>query len=211
MNCLKKAKKSEESKTSLNKGKNQLNKKLSDIKIKYIHNQAGVITFSKNTLLCFIFFIFIWIIVEHLIEIFSFLKDLDFWMVEIIIVSLLNAKMFNLNIYRHQIITLSFNSIPVILKIFAIILSFKDENNQNIYCNNNINYQYDYSCECYNINIFNNNTYNSNFNNENCDDSTGLKNLYVIFSWLVPLGILIYLFLITLRSYINSKLNGLWI
>ena len=205
MNYLKKPEKTNESNNSLKEGKSLLNKKLSsDSKIVYIHHKVTNMTFSKNTFYCFIFLIFIWIVEEHLIEIYTFLKDLDFWMLEIIIVTLLNSKMFNLEIFRHQKLTLFFNIIPVILKVVTIILSVKDEGNKdNLKCGNIINYQYDYSCECFNDNIT---KMNNNTKEINCE-SNKLKNLYVIFIWLIPVGIIGYLLLITLRSYINSKLK----
>ena len=209
MNFLRKNKKPN-NKMKKEKDKQLDNKK--DLKISYIHNSFNSvkdIAFSKKTLFCFISLMFIWIIEEHLFELYSILKDLDFWMVEIIIVSLIMSKMFHFNIFRHHILTFAFNCIPIILKILTIILSFKDESNQDFNCGNNIiNYQYDYSCEYYynNINRFNNNTYNNTFNNAN-EDSIRLKKLYVIFTWLVPVGIITYLFLIILRSYINSKLK----
>ena len=210
INFLRKSKKSE---NIIKKEKEkQLDiKKTKEIKISYIHNSVNSvkdIIFSKKTLYCFLLLMVVWIIEEHLFEMYTMFKDLDFWMVEIIIVSLIMSDMFHFNIFRHHILTFIFNCIPIILKIFTIILSFKDENNQNFNCDNNINYQYDYSCECFNNNInrMNNNIYNDTYNNANCD-SKRLKNIYVVFNWLVPIGIIIYLFLITLRSYINSKIK----
>ena len=210
INVLKKTKKPENM-IKKEKEKQLDKKKPKDVKISYIHNSYNSvkdIIFSKKTLYCFILLMVVWIIEEHSFEMFTMLKDLDFWMIEIIIISLIMSDMFHFNIFRHHILTFVFNCIPIILKIFTIILSFKDENNQNFNCDNNINYQYDYSCECFNNNInrINNNIYNNTYNNANCD-SKSLKNIYVVFNWLVPTGIIAYLFLITLRSYINSKLK----
>ena len=214
INFLKKNKKSEKM-IKKEKDKKPDTKKKKKLKISYIHNSVNSvkdITFSKKTLYYFLLLILLWIIEEHLFEIYSMFKDLDFWMVEIIIVSLIIFKMFHFNIFRHHILTFVFNCIPIVLKIFTIILSFKDENNQNVYCENNINYQYNYTCECFinNYNRINNNTYNVSYNNthnnEYCE-SKRLKNIYVIFTWLVPVGIISYLCLIFLRSYINSKIK----
>jgi len=46
--------------------------------IKYIHNNGKIAYLSNNTLLYFLFIIFLWILDENLIQLFSFLKDLDF-------------------------------------------------------------------------------------------------------------------------------------
>ena len=112
--------------------------------------------------------------------------------------------MFNLEIFRHQILTLAFNAVPVILKVVTIILSLNDEGNKNnLKCDDIINFQYDYNCVCFKNNITKSNNYT---NDINCG-SNKLKNLYVIFKWLIPVGIIGYLLLITLRSYVNSKLK----
>ena len=57
----------------------------------FIVKNQKVNVYSKKFLY---FIIFLWILEEHLIEIFSILKDLDFWMIEIIILSYFNWKMF---------------------------------------------------------------------------------------------------------------------
>ena len=169
------------------------NKELLEGKIVYIHYERRKnFTYSKYTFYFFLFLICLWIVEDHLNEIFIFLKDLDFWAIEIIITSLLNSKMFHLKIFRHHILVYFINFIPIILKIFPIILSFNDEGNQNYIINNTIYYEY-----CYNNN-------SADCKNANKDK---LKNLYVIYWWLVPVGIITYLFLITLRAFVNSKLK----
>ena len=60
-------------------------------KIEYIHTPKKNLYFSQNFIYGILFVIFLWIIEENAIQIYSFLKDLDFWMVEIIIVCLLNS------------------------------------------------------------------------------------------------------------------------
>ena len=129
----------------------------------------------------FYFIIFLWIVEEHLIEIFSILKDLDFWMIEIIILSYFNWKMFKIKAYLHQQLVMILNLLPTISKIISIIISFLDK------YNNDGNY-YEYK-------------YPKGY------EETKLKNLYVCFEFLVPVGILIYLTLITLRAYVNSNLK----
>ena len=127
------------------------------------------------------FIIFLWIIEEHLIELFSVLKDLDFWMIEIIILSYLYSRMFKEQIYLHHKLIMIVNLLPIILKVFSITFSFKD-----IYNKERDDYEYRYPPEY---------------------EHTKLKNLYVRFVFLIPVGILIYLILITLRSYVNSNLK----
>ena len=82
--------------------------------------------------------------------------------------------------------------ISIILKLFPIILSFKDIGNQKYIINDIIYYEY-----CYN-NI-----------NRDCKNvnTNKLKTLYVIYWWLVPIGIITYITLITLRAFINVNLK----
>ena len=144
----------------------------------FIVKNEKVNVYSKK-FLCFI--IFLWIIEEHLIEIFSILKDLDFWMIEIIILSYFNWKMFKIKAYLHQQLIIALNLIPIILKIISINISFQDK-----YNTDGDYYEYKYPIGY---------------------EETKLKNLYVHFVFLIPLGILVYLSLITLRAYVNSNLK----
>jgi hypothetical protein len=144
----------------------------------FIVKSQRVNAYSKKF---FYFIIFLWIVEEHLIEIFSILKDLDFWMIEIIILSYFNWKMFKIKAYLHQQLVMILNLLPTISKIISIIISFLDK------YNNDGNY-YEYK-------------YPKGY------EETKLKNLYVCFEFLVPVGILIYLTLITLRAYVNSNLK----
>ena len=164
---------------------NKNNKK--DLKFEYIHTpKINFVFFSKNTIYWILFIIFLWVFEEHAIQLHSFLKDLDFWMIEIIIVSLLCAYMFKQEIYKHQKLIFAFNIIPIILKVVTIILSFCDEGNDMKEKGNYL----------YNNTLAKNNTANYR-----------LKNLYVIYNWIVPVGIIVYLLLITLRSYVNAKIK----
>ena len=89
------------------------------------------------------------------------------------------------------------NLFPVIFKIITIILSFKDDcNKENDYYYYYYNYKND-SC------IKNNETPNK------AEDSKRLKNYYVKNAYIVPIGIIVYLLLITLRSFVNSSLKWL--
>jgi len=149
----------------------------SDNSVIIVKNQK-INDYSKTFLF---FIIFLWIIEEHLIEIFSILKDLDFWMIELIILSYFNWKMFKMQTYLHHKLIMILNLLPTITKIFSIILSFLDKYNKD-----GNYYEYNYP-EGY--------------------EGKKLKNLYVRFAYLVPVGILIYLILITLRAYVNSNLK----
>ena len=45
------------------------------------------------------------------------------------------------------------------------------------------------------------------FDGTNYNPTGRLKSLYVIYKWIIPIGIICYLLLITLRSYVNSKIK----
>ena len=115
------------------KSKNEiLLKKKVDSKINYIYNKINI---SKKTLFLFLFLTLIWIIEDHLIEIFaSVFKDLDFWMFEIIILYYINSKFFNQEHYLHQKLIIFLNLILSLFKISVIIISIfgdKEENENN--------------------------------------------------------------------------------
>jgi hypothetical protein len=120
---------------------------------------------TKNLYYQYIMITILWIIEEHLLLIYLFaFKDLDFWMLELLIITYISARMFKLQTYNHHKVAILFNIFPCILKIITIILSF-NENNQN----------------------------------------EGVS--YTESASLVVFGISIYLVLITLRSYVNSKIK----
>ena len=109
---------------------------------------------------------FIWVLEELSIDIYSYaLKDLDFWMVELIIITYLNAYMFKIQIYKHQKCAIWFTTFPCFLKVLTIILYLFDENKEII------------------------------------------PILYNVKRIFIPIGIIIYLILITLRSYVNTKIK----
>ena len=61
---------------------------------------------SKSVLII----IFFWIFESHLLELFTLcLKDLDFWMLELLIITYLSANMFKLQIYKHQKLAIYLN------------------------------------------------------------------------------------------------------
>ena len=104
---------------------------------------------------------FLWIFEEQLLIIYGLtLKDLDFWMFELLIITYLIAKMFKFQIYKHHKFAILFNLLACLLKIAKIFLSYKD---------NNI--------------------------------------LYTKYEFLIPTGIAIYLILITIRAFVNTKIK----
>ena len=183
---------------SLNKSENGDNHSasLSPSKINYIYHNNKNYFLTNKALLIFVFIVFMWILDENLIQIFSFLKDLDFWMIEIIIISYMTAKIFKNKMYLHHKLIIFLNLIPVLFKIIAIYLSFQDK------CNK-VGDDY-YYCFYYKENkcLSRNETISYKLNE-------GLKNYYVKNAYLVPIGIIVYLILITLRSYVNSSIKWL--
>ena len=56
------------------------------------------------------------------------LKIFEFWMFELLVISYINAKIFNLEIYKHQIFAIIFNSfICLLFRLASFILSFSLE------------------------------------------------------------------------------------
>ena len=102
---------------SSNKDSKVKNKR-SNSGIKLIYNRNNLFYNSDNLPLHILLIIFLWVLEEHLIDIYSsILKDLDFWMIEL---------------YSHQRFVFYLNIIPCIFKIITIILSFVKERNENI-------------------------------------------------------------------------------
>ena len=188
-------------------GRKSLNKRLTTHKIKYFQFNYKNSLFSKTSLMS-ILIIILWILDELLIQIFSFLKDLDFWMIEIIIISYMASKMFKEKIYLHHKMIIYLNLFPITFKIFAIILSFYDDcnkvnNGDYFYC-----YNYDYKSNNFSMCLSKNET-NYFYNKTKINLTGGLKNYYVTNIHIIPIGIIVYLILITVRSYVNSKMKWL--
>ena len=101
-------------------------------------------------------------------------------MIEIIILSFLNYKINNKDnkeLKNFQKLVIFLNLIPIFFKIGSITLSFYDVNNRN--------------------------NFDGNYHYENGN----LKIIYVFNPYLVPIGILIFLVLITARSIVNIDLK----
>ena len=146
----------------------KVNNKRSSSEIELIFNKNDLNYNSDNLYLHILLTIFLWVLEEHLIDIHSkVLKDLDFWMIELIIISYINNKFFKIKLYAHQRFVFYLNIIPCIFKIVAIILSFVKNRNENIG-----------------------------------------KILYTEHPFYL-FGIIFYFILITLRSYVNTKIKWL--
>ena len=141
------------------------------LSVKLIHNDSKLLYGNHYLGLICIGILFLWNLEEQLLLVFRKLfKDLDFWMVELLIISKIYSKMFNINIYKHQNLAIYLNlTVPLVLKIISIIMSFS--NKEGLY----------------------------------------EGKLPILYSNSAPalIGIIIYIPLISLRSYVNSKLKWL--
>ena len=89
----------------------------------------------KNYFIYLIIIVFL-VIEEQLINIyFLALKDVDFWMFELLIITYINSKMFKYEIYKHHWFAILFNLVIVFLKLGAIILSIKEKEENNTITN----------------------------------------------------------------------------
>jgi hypothetical protein len=129
-------------------------------------------------------------------------------MIEIIIISYMTSRMFKEKIYLHHKMVIYINLFSIIFKVIAITLSFNDTCNKvndgdYYYC-----YNYNYKINNFNMCLSKNETAYLN-NIEKINLNGGLKNYYVVNTHMVPIGITVYLILITLRSYVNSSIKWL--
>ena len=191
---------------SLKEKDNEENSSLSTIK--YIHNVSNNVYLSNKALLLFLIIILLWIIIENLIKLFSFLKlkDLDFWMFEIIIITYLIKIKYKKKIYLHHKVIIFLNLIIVALfKIIAIILSFADDcNKSNDYF---YSYNYNYTSNNFNMCLSEEELKSFNENNTEYNLTGGLKHYYVKNFFFFAIGIIGYLIVMTLRSYINLEIK----
>lgn len=136
----------------------------SDITIKKIESQK---CYKPKHLYKLVFLVIFLIILVDFLLIFhnETLNDLNFWMIELLIITYISNKMFNTQTYRHQKLAILINFIGVSFKIITIGLS--------------------------------------SINNEKNEREI----LYIKYLWLIPLGILIYLLLIAIESYVFSKIK----
>ena len=67
---------------------------------------------------------FLYIFLEQTKIIFKkFFTHMDYWMIDLYIVSILNKKIFKIEIYKHQILAFAINSVSLILNLATIILT----------------------------------------------------------------------------------------
>lgn len=138
---------------------------------KYSSNQD----MTKKYLIFYILTIFFWVLVEQTIETIylKIFQDLDFWMIELVILAFLNKLVFyNNKIYRHQILAIILTIIPTLLKIGSIKISFYDETKEKNHYTGHLPIYY-------------------------------RRDKYKR----IPIGILLYILLISLRSCVNLILK----
>ena len=120
---------------------NAINKNMNPIKLIYNDGEKKVqesISFTS-----IIFTMLIWIIQFYLTKLFyrSSFRELDYWIIELLIVTFINFKMFKINIYSHQKCAIIYNTcFCTLLKIIVVIILIScdgfGENNlykQNVY------------------------------------------------------------------------------
>jgi hypothetical protein len=90
---------------------------------------------AHNTSILLYFIIsFFWVVQEILLIMFSaFLKDLDYWFFEILIVTIIFSNIFLVQVYNHQKLAIFINLLPCILKTIIIILNFFSGDDNLIY------------------------------------------------------------------------------
>ena len=142
-------------------------------------NEDGQQISTQNPIVHILIIIILWIIEELLISLYNnTLKDLDFWMVELLIISFLSQKILQTPFHRHQRFSIYLNLSLCSFKLISIFLTlFLDEDNPDPHDHIHAKILY--------------------------------KILYDISGWFIPLGILIYLILITLKSYVNVYIKSL--
>ena len=152
-----------------------------------VNNQNGLI-YNENyeninstySPIFVLFIIFLYILDEQALTTFKiYFKNCDFWMIELYILSYLNAKMFKIKIYSHQLLAILIDIIPIILKGVILGFSFLDEKNH-WDDDNHDNYKYDI---------------NDPSNNK-------LKSLLVLYWPLLIFVLVLYFLMATLRSYV---------
>ena len=94
------------------------NKGIDKAKAFYIYHDLQNEMKTPNLALHLLLTLIIWIIIEKLIDsYFVTIQDLDFWMIEILIISILNLKFNKKPIYKHQILAIVLSIISSFLKL----------------------------------------------------------------------------------------------
>ena len=106
--------------------------------------KENILSKFKNYLLIntsfglYIFISLIWVAEEMtMFAFFDYLKDLDFWFIEILIVIIFYSKIFLVQIYKHQKFSIILNLIPSLLKITCIILTLVYDEKERLYDKDN--------------------------------------------------------------------------
>ena len=83
---------------------------------------------NNSSFFIYIIFCFIWVVQEILNLMFSvFLKDIDYWFFEILIVKIIFSNIFLVEVYKHQKLAIAINLFPCIFKTITIILRFNSD------------------------------------------------------------------------------------
>ena len=83
---------------------------------------------NNSSFFIYIIISFIWVVQEILNIMFSvFLKDIDYWFFEILIVTIIFSNIFLVEVYKHQKLAIAINLIPCIFKTITIILRFNSD------------------------------------------------------------------------------------
>jgi len=111
----------------------------------------------------FLIIIFLWSIQEQLFKIYkdTGIRALDFWTIELLIISIFHIKMFNTQIYNHQKFSILFSISLLILKIIKIFVS-----EDGVY-----------------------------------------SDITRTYKWLIPVGLIIHILFMTVRSYVLTKVK----
>ena len=127
---------------------------------------------SKTSFFELLFMIFLMVLMEQLLEKYNnTFSHLDFWMIEIIIISYITSKLLKKEIYKHQKFVLYFNLIPILFKLITIILSYKGTED------------------------------------DESNNKKKLKIIYIVYWYLIPIGLLFNFPLIITKSYVYVKMK----
>ena len=107
--------------------------KIDDSKKNILYKFKNYLVYNSSFFI-YVIISFVWVVKDILMIMFSiFLKDLDFWFVEIIIVTIIYSNIFLTQIYNHQKLAMIINLFPCILKVIAIFLGFNSNDGVIIY------------------------------------------------------------------------------
>ena len=114
----------------------QINTDTSDERKKNFLYRFNNYLVNNSSIIFYFIFSFFWVVQEILAIMFSaFLKDLDFWFLEILIVTIFFSCIFLVQVYDHQKLAIIINLLPCFLKITNIILNFYSGDENVIYKN----------------------------------------------------------------------------